>query len=223
MLRGIRSGLKGLWTKLVRKRMLMNGDVVVCSVSQDEFIEDIGRMVLKGDPVHIPGELAHRSRDLNVLLSQSRLVRLNVNPLVRGTSTQVAAPAPEVNELYSRALLENEQLKAEINRVRAENTVLRTELTFTQRQSSKLKEELGNSDKLDAIMKMLKDMPTGVVVQSSGSSIPDILLDDMPMYIPSQIKSESTEGRVSVAEESSDGSALSGASKALKEKRKKQQ
>jgi hypothetical protein len=209
----------------MRRNAFMNGDVIVCSVSQDEFIEDIGRMAPKGEPTHIPADLVVRSRDLNVLLSQSRLVRLNVNPLVRAAArgTVVEPPAPEVNELYSRALVENEQLRVEIGKVKAENASLRAELGHAQAHNAKLKEEAGNSGKLDAILKMLQGMPAGVPFAMSEDKTSVSVLDDIPLYIPSQIKSDSTEGRVSVAEETTDGSSLSGASKALKEKRKKQQ
>lgn len=225
MLRSIRSVLEWMWTRLKGKKVLMNGDVVVCAVSQDELIEDIGRMAPKGEPTHIPADLVVKSRDLNVLLSQSRLIRLNVNPLVRAATRGPVAepPVPEVNELYSRALVENEQLRAEIGKIKAENVSLRAELGHAQTHNAKLKEEAGNSGKLDVILKMLQSMPAGVPFTMSEDKTSVSVLDDIPLYIPSQIKSDSTEGRVSVAEETTDGSSLSGASKALKEKRKKQQ
>lgn len=202
----------------------MNGDIIVCGVSKDELVEDIGKWVPQGEPTRISGDQAHSSKDLWRLLSQSRLFRLNVNNLVRHQLPAEVVPVPELEQEYNKAVADVERLKRELTLARTEAISARAEVTLLRAENLSMREELVNSGKLDTILKMLKEMPTGVATTATPAVKSHIVeLGDIPMYIPTQIKSDGDEGRVSISEESSDASSLSGASKALKEKRKKQQ
>jgi hypothetical protein len=208
------------WGRPVKEYDNMNGDITICSVSADEIIDDIGRSVPKGVPVVIPGDLAHKSKDLWRLVSQGRLFRLNINALI----SQKAPPLSPPSSIAPNAL-ESEYNKAvaEIGRLREDLSRARTEAARAQAEVVSLQEARSQSDKLDDILSMLKDRSVPIARSEHFTTTTESPLDtSIPVYIPSQIKSDSaTEGRVSIKEESSGSSSISDASKALREKRKK--
>ena len=77
-----------------------HGDVIVCGVSEDKLIEDIGVMVPKGDVITVPGAQAYKSKDLWRLISQQVIFQLNSNSLLR-IVRPVEAPAPALTEVVS--------------------------------------------------------------------------------------------------------------------------
>ena len=210
------------------------GDIVVCGVTQDEVVDDIARPVPKGVPVAIPGDLAHRSKDLWVLLSQGRIFQLNINSLLR---KKLDRSTPEdIHTELQVAKSESLALSEELSKVRASISELELELESRSQRISTLESELGrlenelallrrasaDSSKLDDIISLLKSRPVQQVVMAPSSTYQAASKDDdIPMYIPSQIKSDSAGGQVSVKEGSADASSLADASKALKGLRKK--
>lgn len=229
-IRSVFDWLRSLWVKPMKEEE-MSGDIIVCGVGADEIIDDIGVSAPKGEAVRVPGDKAYRSKDVWRLLSQGRLLRLNVNPLLRARAAASPAQPQVVNEglevlqsEYNKATAEIARLRSELSQVRSEAIAVRSELTAARAEIERLKGVENHAAKLDDIITLLKERPTVVnnVAPSTApqASVPE--LEDIPMYIPSQIKSEAAESRVAVKEESAPASALADASKALREKRKKQ-
>jgi hypothetical protein len=214
--------LKATWTKM-KKEQDMSGDLIVCGVSADEVIEDLGKIVPKSVATHISALNANKSKDLWRLLSQSRLIQLNVNPLLRAPSatapTSVDEGAVVLQAEYNKAV-------AEVAKLRSDLASARSELVRANEEIARLKGDANHATKLDDILTLLKERPVTQVVMGHMASPQSVLPvdDDVPMYIPSQIKSDvNEESRVAVKEESTSSTTLSDASKALREKRKKQQ
>jgi hypothetical protein len=206
------------------------GDLIVCGVSADEVIEDLGKIIPKSVATHIPAENAHKSKDLWRLLSQSRLIRLNVNPLLKYPTASTPTLASEGVEIlqteYNKAVSEIARLKADLSSVRSETIALRLELVRANQEIARVKDEATHGNKLDDILALLKERPTVVVSQGTVQAPSPLtaMVDDVPMYIPSQIKSDANEeSRVIMKEESTSSSTLSDASRALREKRKRQE
>jgi hypothetical protein len=226
----IRSGLE--WVLRVfgfkmKKRALMV-DVIVCGVQADEVIEDLAKLVPKSVATHITAENANKSKDLWRLISQSRLIRLNINPLLRTPQAQPSSASEVTTEVlsteYVRVVAEAAKLRSDLALSRSEASTLRVELSQAREEIARLKVEASQSHKLDDILALLKERPLQVSADSNVGIGPQHLVADdyVPMFIPSQIKSDANESRVAIQEESTSSSALSDASKALREKRKKQ-
>jgi len=217
-----------------------NGDLIVCGVSEDTLVEDIGVMVPKGDAVPIQGHLANKSKDLWRLLSQSVIFRLNENSLLR-VRPRVEPEAIPVQSLAlqeerDQLSVEVQELRSKLSRIRSENQTLRTEVEQLREEKSGLTEELstlrsslvGHSEhasKLDALIELVKSRPVVLAGGSILSVVDEEESDDsIPLYIPSQIKSDSpADKKVSLKEGASDVSSVSDASKALKGMRRKAQ
>jgi len=208
--------------------MSSNGDMIVCGVSEDKLIEDIGVMVPKGEATPILGAQAVKSKDLWRLLSQGVIFQLKANSVLRVIAPSHAAPpVPKLQEERDRLSLENETLREENAQLIKENgdlyglnVHLKGEVGRLERE---LKEATGKDAKLDAILELVKSRPTTVIQNVTGAPASSGLdVDDSaPIYIPSQIKSDNNgEARVSLKEEASDAGSLADASKALKGLRK---
>jgi hypothetical protein len=206
----------------------MPGDVIVCGVQADEVIEDLGKKVPKSVATHISADNANKSKDLWSLLSQSRLIRLNVNPLLRApqSTAQASIGVSDILEAeYNKAVAEVVKLRYDLSLARTEAVTLKLELGLANEEIARLRTESSQSHKLDDILSLLKERALQVSADANVGIGPQYLVPDdyVPMFIPSQIKSDVTESsRVAVKEESSSSSALSDASRALREKRKKQ-
>lgn len=224
---------------------MSNGDLIVCGVSEDKLVEDIGLMVPKGDAVPVPAILANKSKDLWRLISQGVIFRLNENSLLR-VRARVMPDQPPTERGNDR-----DRFEAEVERLREENddlvnengklfslnvslqeevkrlrSVVATQQSTLETQQTALSARQGHDSKLDAILELVKTQQAGVTYQKGSVSVPRIAVADVddsaPLFIPSQIKSDhQEEGRVSLKEEASDASTLTDASKALKGMRKK--
>jgi hypothetical protein len=216
-----------------------NGDIVVCGVAEDKHIEDINVFVPKGVAVAIPGLLACKSRELWVFVSQGILFKLDVSNVLRiptmrkniNESTQrELARLQEENDAFKR---ENASLKQRLEEESSRANGLNGELLSYRGELQKLRDSLlsqqGSDSKLDLVLQLLKDRPqVQQVMVSAGGSFngfsPTAKDDDAPMFIPTNFESESgAGGRIDVKEESSDGSSLSDASKALRALKRKTQ
>jgi len=222
-------------SKFRKAPKMNNGDVIVCGVSEDKLVEDISILVPKGDAVTVPGHLAHRSKDLWRLLSQGVIFQLNANSLLRlkrqvepppvqpnpkldGLEAKLGGLEVEVGDLRS-GLLKSQSEKSSLQ---AENRRLSAEVLRLQ---GELAGQALDQSKLDAILHLVKSRPQVVNVVSESRASVAKPLDDVdgsaPMFIPSQIKSDSVGGQVAVKEGASDAASLSDASKALKGMRRK--
>jgi len=208
------------------------GDMVVCGVAADIVVEDIGLNVPKGVAVPVSGEVSQRSRDLWRYLSQGLIFRCDVSNIVRSQASIPVTPqfAPEgkqdelqvmVSKLQadvSQARSAQASLEANVGRLQAENARLRTELVEERLKLAKL-------DKLDEILSLLQRQQTRPILVSTSQDLDTAdALDDVPRYIPSQIKPDlSIDSPVTATEAQSDGDSVVGAAKALRQVRRRVQ
>ena len=207
----------------------MNEDIIVCGVTEDKLIEDIGVMVPKGEVTPISALQANKSKDLHRLLSQGLIFRLNTNSLLRLRGLRPDSTPPVVNPSVTQLQEERDQLAHEVKMLQtalsqasAANVALTSENAQLRDQMKSLEVVIAGhtdqSSKLDTLLELVRSRPTTVQVVAGQGSIPAAVEvdDSAPIYIPSQIKSEVSEGRVTLKEGSADAGSLSDASKALK-------
>jgi hypothetical protein len=214
---------------------MASSDIVVCSVSGNILIEDLMCAIPVGTAFLITGERAYQSKDLWRLLSQGKLFRLNVHSLLEPKVQREVPPDPvgvdlqgqvssleqqvqqlqgELTEARQGVVRGRSALESEIGKLTAEAARLRTELA----------EEKAKTTKLDQILTLLQD-PTRVSAVTVARVLEGKPVDeDIPVYVPSQIKSAKVgESRVEVKEGKADASSVTGAAQALRSARKKAQ
>jgi hypothetical protein len=210
------------------------GDLVVCGVSADIVVEDIGLNVPKGVAVPVPGDSAQRSKDLWRYISQGLIFQCDVSN-IRRSAPFVPAPVESLKyiEAYNsnlariqgdlaRVTTAKSDLEADIGRLQAENARLRVELADERAKTQKL-------DKLDDILKLLQKQsvaqPPLRSDLGSGSNKGPAVDGAVPMYIPSQIKSEGPSDVVGLVARvgQTEGGSVAVATQALRNARKRDQ
>jgi hypothetical protein len=183
----------------------MMGDVqVVGLVPETVQLPDIGLDVAHGVAVWIPGEKATASKDLWRAISQRRVFKLS-------SSSPIVAPhvRPPTEEIA--------QLKARIATLEKENA----ELHQTLAQQAKIEDVLNllRSGQIPMFSAPSKVGPsTGV--PAPGRPAVAVVEVDTPTFIPSQIRSDSQEARVTVSEGQTEGGSVTDARSALRKIRK---
>lgn len=114
-------------------------------------------------------------------------------------------------------------VEAELSTVTAANVQLTNDIARLQGQLDLYEAQIGGREKLDEILKLLKERPV-VIMQNTGGlgilkAVTDVVGGDAPAFIPSTIASKDMDAHVEVQSETSEGSSVSGASAALKKKR----
>lgn len=197
----------------------MMGDVqVVGLVPETVQLPDIGLDVAHGVAVWIPGEKATASKDLWRAISQRRVFKLSSSsPIV---SHHVRPPAEEVSQLKARvAVLEKEnaevlQLKARIAELEKENAEL-------HQTSAKIEDvlDLLRSGQAQAPLASPSRVGSSTGVSAPGRPVAVVEVDT-PTFIPSQIRSDSQDARVTVSEGQTEGGSITDARSALRKIRK---
>ena len=205
-----------------------NGDMTVVGlVNERHLIEDIGIAVPKGTAVTIPGHLTIRSKDLYRGLSSRALMQLH------------RAPAPAAAQPGGISKAEEARLRGEIEHHKAQAAAHEARADTLEQQVQELQDALARktaeSAKLDDILQMLKDRPATTVVNevhhhttngvvAPASRPPEEVVDgEAPHFIPSQIRGETSEERVSDEETTSESSGVAAAASKLGALRKKKQ
>jgi len=219
------------------------GDIVVCGILEDVLVEDIRIMCPKGHATTITADLVVRSTDLHRALSQGRLFQLNTNSLLRlkfpktpgGAAEEERFAADIAKAVAAKSQQEQDRLtgvmgslQVENDKLRVDNVQLRAENTRLLADNARLQAELDTAKltdgKLDQMLSMLKDRPTVVqtVVQGQAAAARVTQAeDDVPKFIPSQIKPESVDvSRIAVQEQSGEVGGVASASDALKKLRR---
>lgn len=182
----------------------MVGDVEVVGLAPGIVpLADIGMDVAHGVVVRIPADLASQSKDLWRAISQRQVFRLQAGP--NPVNPRLTAHLPdEVGRLQDR-----------IATLERENTELRANAAFERA-------------KFDEILGLLRQGP--VFASSPGVApkaaqpvlVPNFAVVEVetPSFIPSTIKGENSESRVTVDEGASEGGAVSDARSALRKLRR---
>lgn len=198
------------------------GGIVVCGVTEDVLLEDIRMVVPKGEAIAIPAELVVQSKDLYRQLSVGAIFQLNKNSrgLRPNPPQEVALEHSEPQPVVIAAHAEVESLKSENTRLAEENKALQERVSVLTRETSLLKDSLGIGDRLDQMMAMLKNgIVQGLPVQASkGDPFPSSG-EEVPVFIPSQIKMDDVDtSRLSTPEstETTSGAGVSRAANALR-------
>lgn len=182
----------------------MSDVTVMGLVMGTHLIADIGMDVPHGVSITIPGELAVRSRDLWLGISQKKLFRLGAGARPSGPGRP---PPPKVTEAEA-LLARNKLLEAEVET---------------------LKGALGEQgSKLDAILAALAARPQVInttVIQGGPQTPvranPDVVGGEAPTFIPSEIKPKNAEVRAEVKTAEAEGAGVSDAGAKLRQLRKK--
>lgn len=215
------------------------GDMVVCGVSADIVVEDIGLNVPKGMAVPVPGDSAQRSKDLWRYISQGLIFKCDVSNIVRSAPP---APAPVESLKYIEVYNSNlARIQGDLAQVRTAKADLETDVGRLQAENAKLRSELAEEraktqklDKLDDILTLLQKHPAPqqplrsalVSLPNNGTNgTPSSVEESAPMYIPSQIKPDGSSDGVGLVARvgQSDGGAVTGAAQALRNVRKRGQ
>jgi len=214
------------------------GDMVVCGVSADIVVEDIGLNVPKGMAVPVPGDSAQRSKDLWRYISQGLIFKCDVSNIVRSAPP---APAPVESLKYIEVYNSNlSRIQGELAQVKTAKADLETDLGRLQAENAKLRAELAEErakiqklDKLDDILTLLQKQPAAqqslrsalVTLPNNGGNGSSSVEEAAPMYIPSQIKPDGSSDGVGLVARvgQSDGGAVTGAAQALRNVRKRGQ
>lgn len=181
----------------------MIGDVqVVGLVPETVPLADIGMDVAHGVVVTIPADLASNSKDLWRAINQHRVFRLQ------------AGPNPVNPRLAPHLPNDTQQLQDRLVIVERENAELRAALGF---ERSKFDEILGL---LRAGVMATPGAPA--LASKFAAATPDLGVVEVatPTFIPSTIKSDSSESRVTVQEGASESGAVSDARSALRKMRR---
>lgn len=201
------------------------GDVIVCGVASDHVVEDIAFPVPKGVPTRIPGDKAHRSKDLWRAISQNILFRLTVLPgkkpqegseqtTSQNSVSDLQRQLDSLREELSAVTTERDSLRYELLSAVAANSVLKSDV---ERLTVELKTRSEADGKLDLILQEVRNRSR--VVEGSGKTegvqTPDMA--EAPMFIPSTIRPEGVTERITVKEESAESSSVSKASNKLRE------
>lgn len=194
----------------------MKGHVTVIGwVTGVHLIEDIKVTVPYGTAVTIPAEAVVRSRDLQIAIQQKRVVEV-ANMMGNRAQVSFAQPAatpPSIPPAELEALRNaNDQLTRSVEELRKQNATQQSQFQAI----------------LDALGTMSTKEPTVVHHHhgggngfSAGGS--DVVGGDVPKYIPSQIKTDDTTGRISMqTSTSSDEADFDKSVSKLRELRKKQ-
>lgn len=214
------------------------GDMVVCAVTSDFLIEDISIIVPKGNATTIPAAKVVTSKDLYRGLSQGMLFQLNRNSLLH-----LARNEPQSDELEAlKRICEvahnaKEMLQAENEALKSKIAEQKTQIEALQSSNNRAgaailhlqaqvktytdAEVTGKAvdDKLEAILTAVKERPTVVNNVVGGRSVAketEVVGGDVPHFIPSSIRQEGGTDRISVREETTEGSSVAAASKQLK-------
>lgn len=191
-----------------------SADMVVCGVHEDVLIEDIAILVPKGQATTIPGRHVVNSKDLYRKLSQGKVFRLNVHSLLQ---REAAAGAPSTSVVET-----DESLRQERDTLKAHNESLVAEIAKLKKvageEKVQLKEQVRTLEaevatlrqsspmmmsKLDEVLAQLKAQPAQVVVQAAQVTAKrEKEADDAPIFIPSQIRPETTDPLKVISEES---------------------
>ena len=194
----------------------MIGDVqVVGLVPETVQLADIGMDVPHGVSVWIPGAKAQESRDLWRAISQRRVIKVgHTGPTPLPTAPpQIPKPSEDVVKLHARIAT----LEAEKATLEAEKATLEVALETEKAKAAA---------KLDEILALLKAAPSSGPVTTSGKVSPTVTRNPVvvdvaaPMFIPTQIKGDATDARVTVAEGDVEGGGISDAREALRRLRK---
>lgn len=182
----------------------MIGDVeVVGLVPETVSLADIGMDVAHGIVVRIPADLASNSKDLWLAINQKRIFRLH------------AGPSPVNPRLVSHMPDDTTRLQDRIVTLERENAELRAEVAF---ERSKFDEILGLL-KSGIPMAPRGTVPAALALAEAAASSPGVVEVETPTFIPSTIKGDATESRVTVQEGSSESGSVSGARSALRKMR----
>lgn len=197
---------------------MMPGDMIVCGVRGFVVLDDIQVTVPQGHAVLIPADKAVRSTDVHRELSSGALFRLSNNNLLYPPKPQVEEPAAKPVEEGPTVL----QLSATIQQLQEQNAVLlRTQQTL-QTQVETLTKQLttAQSDtRLDDILSLLKTRPVVVESRSTVGAREKVETEEVPTYIPSQIKPTDIEASHIVVQETSQKGNVSTAGNALRKLR----
>lgn len=205
---------------------MSNGDMIVLGlVSPSHLIEDLKVAVPQGCVVTIPGYQTLVSKDLHRGISMKCLA------VVPNTAvpTILRVDASEKSRADKLAA-ENARLAEQLSVIEARNEVLETSCASLRSQVAELQ---SRDSKFDAILTAINDRPVVTQVVQQVESGPrnglvalpsdNVVGGEVPMFIPTQIKSDSMDGdRVSVKEDTSTDSGVSAAASKLKALRKKQ-
>ena len=185
---------------------------VVGLVPETVSLADIGMDVPHGIVVRIPADKASNSKDLWRALNQHRIFRLTAGPI---TVMPVVAPAPVEPRLNPRI--------AEVER---ENGELRASLVAKDQE---LQAERARMDEVLGLLRGLGVQGLGVQMaapvehrpRSALVALPsDVVEIETPAFIPSTIKGEHSDARVTVEEGGSEGGGISDARSALRKLRR---
>lgn len=200
---------------------MSSGDMVVVGlVSDTHIIEDIGVMVPKGVAVTIPGHLCLISKDLHRGLSQRHLMLLYHPP---ATLPAYRASSGLGKEEREKLETENQRLVSQNEALALRNVTLESQIDSLNREVTLLK---AKDMKLDTILRAIQERPLGLTPISqvvSTSPIPpteDTVNSEVPMFIPSMIKSGNVEDRRLAVQEETSTSDVSSSANKLKNLRK---
>ena len=192
---------------------MSGGDVKVIGLTMGTYvIEDIMMDVPMGVTVTIPGARAYASKDLWRGISQKRLFQLHP-----GSSVPAVVQRPPDN-------VEVDALRGQIRSLVEDNLRLRealaTKVPAPAPQPPPPPPKLDES-KLDDILALLRSGLAGTAVSGRAeASSNGAVSGDVPNFIPSQIKPENVEVKISTTPEERSGEGVQGAAEALRKFRK---
>ena len=184
------------------------GDMIIYSPAHDLIAHDIQFNIPRGIRLVVPGEKSN-SVDLHKLMSEGKVLRLDVNTRLESQVTQdpparveepVALPPKEITTVESGGVVSLREtvkgLRAKVlthqeenGALQAENARLRAELESSKNDNSRVNALLGSLDssKLSELLTKLDCLPTTAQssIVSSSSSVESKESDAIPMYIPS--------------------------------------
>lgn len=198
--------------------MKMSAIRVIGLVSGSHIVEDIGVSVPYGETVEIPGDTAHRSRDLWRAISQKSLVQV---------SMAVTQQAQYVD------LDRVKRLEAYISELESKLSSAMTKISTLEaaaRETSKSPEPNSETEsKLDLILKALQtsnglglshQAHIGVSHAFEKYGSKEIVDTSIPQFLPSEIVPKDLDVQLTAQEEASSSTGVSGASNKLRQLRK---
>lgn len=188
----------------------MIGDVsVVGLVPETVPLPDIGMDVPHGVVVRIPADKACNSKDLWRAISQRRVFRLQGWPAANPSGPSLPPVIPE----------ETQQLQRKLVAAEREVVELRAALS---RKDQELMQERGKFDEILGLLRRgVPSLPAGEAApRASVAQAQGVVEVETPSFIPSTIRVDPTESRMTVDEGASEGGAVSGARSALRKFRR---
>jgi len=177
---------------------------VVGLVPETVSLADIGMDVPHGIVVRVPADKASNSKDLWRAINQHRIFRLMAGPIA---VVPAAAPAPVADSRLVEVERENAELRAAL--------------------ALKGQELQAERARMDEVLTLLRGL--GVPMAGHIMAVPrvtaapkpsDVVEIETPTFIPSTIKGDMSDSRVTVEEGGSEGGSVSDARSALRRLRR---